>query len=256
VTDLDQGTPVADAPSVGFGPSAHPWTPIAALWLVALALTVSVMGSLALQVVMARDLTDTVTALLAGGILTLGYLIELGVVLSVYAACGKSFSAGIGLVRPRAESAATWVGAAIGAALLARLFAAGYGIVVQTLGLELPGAGADPLSIFPGGPLSVAVLFVVVVLIAPFAEEVVFRGVLLPALGVRWGTMAAVVLSAALFSAFHLSVFLLLPIFVAAVVFAQQAIRFRSLWPAILAHAVFNGVAVLLVLLFRARGLV
>ena len=242
----------APTPSV-FG--SRPWSPLAASWLVALTFVVSLFGSLAIREALSRDYSDTVTTLLVGGILTLGYLIELAAVRSVTISQGSRPAETVGLVRPRAVSPMTWIGAAIGGALVARAFAAIYSLLINRLGLTLPGANSDPLSVFPGGGISVVVLFAVVVFIAPFAEEVVFRGVLLPALGARWGTLYAVAISSALFATFHVSVYLFLPILVAAIIFARLAVRFGSLWPSYLAHATFNGVAAVAVLVLKAKGL-
>ena len=219
-------------------------------------LSISVLGSLVLKAVLARSFTDTVTTLLVGGTLTLGYVIELAVVRAVSTSRGQGFRAAIGLVRPAGSSTVAWIAIATGGAVSARVFAALYALLVERFGLHLPGASSDPLSLFPGGGISVVVLLAVVVLIAPFAEEVIFRGVLLPALGVGWGTLAGLLASSALFAAFHLSPYLLLPIFAASLVFGWLAIRFRSLWPSYLAHAVFNGTAAVLVLFLKSRGLV
>ena len=226
-----------------------------AVWLVALVFVVTLLASLGIRAVSSRGWGDTAVTLAAAGLLTLGYLVELALVRAVTISQGLPLAETLGLVAPRGPARA-WVALAIGGALAARAFAAVYGLVVDKIGVRLPGAGSDPFSVFPGGAISAIVMLVILVLVAPFAEELVFRGVLLPALGARWGTVAGVVVSSAVFAAIHVSVYLLLPIFIAAAVFGVLAIRFRSLWPSFVAHATFNGVAAIAVLFLRGRGIV
>lgn len=231
-----------------------PWSPRSASWVVAFTFLMSVLGSLFIREVLARDLPDVATALLTGGVLTLSYVVDLAVVRALAASRGTGFAASVGLVRPRG-SVRGWVALAIGGALAARAFAAVYGLLIDKLGLHVPGANSGPLYAFPGSGISVVVLVAVVVLIAPFAEEVIFRGVVLPAMGARWGTWAGLATSSVLFAAFHVSVYLFLPIIVAAFIFGGVSIRFRSLWPAYLAHATFNAAAVVAVVILKGRGL-
>jgi len=233
-----------------------PWSPSGALGLLALVFGVSALGSLAARSIVGRGLSDGASSILVGGTLALGYLIELAVVLLVARSRGLRFSASVGLVRPRGGSARTWAVLAVFGALVARGFASLYAGALQLLPVELPGADANPLSLFPGGGFSTVILVLVVVVIAPFTEEVVFRGVLLPALGARWGVVGGVLLSSALFAGLHFSAYVFVPIAAAALVFGWLFVRFRSLWPAYLAHATFNGFAVMLLLVLEAQGLV
>jgi len=233
-----------------------PWSPSGALGLLALVFGVSALGSLAARSIVSRDLSDGASSILVGGTLALGYFVELAVVLLVARSRGLRFPASVGLVRPQSGGVRTWAVLAVFGALVARGFASLYAGVMQLLPIELPGADANPLSLFPGGGFSTVILVLVVVLIAPFTEEVVFRGVLLPALGARWGVVGGVLLSSALFAGLHFSAYVFVPIAAAALVFGWLFVRFRSLWPAYLAHAAFNGFAVMLLLVLEAQGLV
>ncbi len=240
-------------PALSFIPS--PWTPASALWLLVFVFGISVLGSLAARSIIARHLGDTASSVLVGGVLLAGYLVELAIVALGARAQDASFSESVGLIRPQHGTAVSWISVAVIGALVARGFAALYASLMQRLPIELPGADANPLSLFPGGGFSVVVLVLVVVVVAPFAEEVVFRGVLLPALGARWGVVAGVVMSSALFAGLHLSAYTFVPIAAAALVFAWMVVRFRSLWPAYVAHATFNGIAVVLLFVLKAQGL-
>lgn len=95
------------------------------------------------------------------------------------------------------------------------------------------------------GLLEILPLLISVGLLVPLAEEVIFRGILYAWLR-RWGVPVAVVVSALVFGLFHglNAIF-----FVGLVIGALNALVYEksgSLWPAVIAHAVNNSVAVVL----------
>ncbi len=91
----------------------------------------------------------------------------------------------------------------------------------------------------------VAVLVAVVVL-APVAEELLFRGVLLRGLKERLGIVASAVISGFVFSAYHLDPVGFLPRFEIGIVLALLAWKSGSLWPAIAFHAANNALTMTL----------
>jgi membrane protease YdiL (CAAX protease family) len=97
-----------------------------------------------------------------------------------------------------------------------------------------------------GGLLAFLVLLALVV--APLAEEALFRGMLLPALARSLGILPAVLLTAVCFALLHFSVSTLFPIFVLAAGLAFAYIATGSLWVPIVMHALFNGLNVSLIL--------
>jgi membrane protease YdiL (CAAX protease family) len=85
---------------------------------------------------------------------------------------------------------------------------------------------------------------VVMALLAPLAEEVVFRGLLYGWVAGRWGTTIAWFVSSILFAAAHVEpahVLLVLPL---GLWFGWLRQRTDSLWPSLVAHIVNNGLAV------------
>ncbi len=84
-----------------------------------------------------------------------------------------------------------------------------------------------------------AVLAVACVL-APLCEEYFFRGFVLPTLAVELGPFRATVACGAFFAVMHLNPVNALALFELGVLFAWLSLRFRSLWPAIAAHASSN----------------
>lgn len=119
--------------------------------------------------------------------------------------------------------------------------------------LEGPGQALLETEMLSGPAL--ALTFLAATVLAPVLEEVTFRGVLFQALGRRAGWVVGAVVSSVLFAVVHVEV--LLPLQLESVVFgiALFAVGMvfvllfhwsRSLLVAIVAHATFNGVQILL----------
>lgn len=92
-------------------------------------------------------------------------------------------------------------------------------------------------------------LALLVVVVAPFVEELLFRGVLLSALLRRLHVGWAVAISSLLFALIHLpglnfQWYGLAELFLLALVLAALRLGSRSIWPAVLAHALHNGLAI------------
>jgi len=90
----------------------------------------------------------------------------------------------------------------------------------------------------------VALLVAVVIVGAPVAEELFFRGLLLRALQPRIGAPGAVAVSAVAFGLAHFEPLQLPVLVLFGVVLGTLAVRTRRLGPSICAHAAFNAVAV------------
>ena len=83
-----------------------------------------------------------------------------------------------------------------------------------------------------------------VVVIGPVVEEAFFRGALFGGLRQNNGAWMTVSVVAALFAGAHLSSQLFLPLFVVGAVVTLLRSASGSLWPSLIAHAVFNAVPV------------
>lgn len=90
----------------------------------------------------------------------------------------------------------------------------------------------------------VALLVAVVIVGAPLAEELFFRGLLLRALQPRIGTPGAVGVSALAFGLAHFEPLQLPVLVLFGVILGVLAVRTGRLGPSICAHAAFNAVAV------------
>lgn len=155
----------------------------------------------------------------------------------------------LGLRRPRED----WLGPA------ARVVFAGVGgfvgarmamtAALEFVGLDwrqLPGQEISEMvrRLDEFGALALAVLLAVVV--APVAEEVIFRSVLYLPLRRRLGAVSAALIVAVVFSAGHAYLLGAAQLFVLSVVFCALFETTGSLWAPIVAHAVFNAVNILL----------
>ena len=132
---------------------------------------------------------------------------------------------------------------------------AGWKITVfGTLGALVVSVGVSQLGIEPEGvkealgvardPAMFTASLLVMAVLAPLAEEVVFRGLLYGWLETRWGATVAWAASSLLFAAAHFEpahIVLVLPL---GLWFGFLRWRSGSLWPSLAAHVVNNGMAV------------
>ena len=103
---------------------------------------------------------------------------------------------------------------------------------------EIPGEIAFP------GPAAAAT-FQALAVWTPLTEEIFFRGFIFAGLAPRLGPWRAMLVSALVFSLFHLTLGLLVPVFITGFLLAWLYRQTGSIWPSILAHAGQNTLAVL-----------
>ena len=124
-----------------------------------------------------------------------------------------------------------------------RVFSVAYYGVAQALGATPP--VSDVLTrAFGTGAFAVLLTVVVVALVGPVLEEVLLRGVVLGAVAARLGAWPAIIACAIAFALLHASLWSLLPLTVLGIGAGWLAVRSRSLWPAIIAHVLYNGVLI------------
>ena len=111
--------------------------------------------------------------------------------------------------------------------------------------------GAQPA--FTRSPLLTLVILLGVTLWTAVWEEVTFRGLLLQSLR-RWGDGFAILLSAVIFSLSHGSLLQSFPALLSGLAFGYGAVVSRSLWPSVLAHLCYNGLALFINQGARALG--
>jgi len=122
----------------------------------------------------------------------------------------------------------------------------GYGFVMRAAGIMPPERlSSDLAGVFGGGPVGFALAFALVAIAAPFAEEIAFRGIVLPVLGEKWGMWVGIGATALLYAAYHANWWLFAPAAVLGMALGWLAWTRESLWPAIWLHVLYNAVAVI-----------
>ncbi|MBM3959086.1 MAG: CPBP family intramembrane metalloprotease [SAR202 cluster bacterium] len=150
--------------------------------------------------------------------------------------------ASLGFVRPRADH---WVAWAVLAWLTGVGASFGWVQVVDQMGWEFlrPTDSARELL---RHNVELWLAFVVVGVVAPFTEEIFFRGFAFSGFRRDLGLVAGVVISAVLFALFHVEPTVFVPTFIFGIVLAWVYVKTGSIWPAMFAHAL-NNVVVLVV---------
>jgi membrane protease YdiL (CAAX protease family) len=216
--------------------------------LLLLATLVSVVASL--------SVADDLTALQTGGDASaLGSMLALTVTQLGLLAVGAVFVAipraldGVRLLPQRGLLRSLVLGAALSvpAWIAAQVIQVTVVALLGLVGLR-PDTGLAERAIASVDPV---VLVVALVIVAPIAEEVFFRGIVFNAWEREHGARRALFGSALLFAVIHGSVFNLLPIFALGVLLAAFYRRTRSLPGSMALHAGFNAISVILGLLVR-----
>jgi len=220
----------AAAPPVGVGRADRPaigWTEIG----------VSVVTYLVLQIAVGVVLFLIYRGPPPGIPLAALAAISAGGAVAVAAAVRVRSPAALGLRRPSGRALLLGVGAGVLAWGLARGIIIGY--VSATGDLSNPQAGFAATA--SASTVSLLGLLAVGALLVPLGEEVLFRGVLFAGLR-RYGLTVAVVLSAVLFGAAHGLNVVGITAAVLGVLNALLYDRTRSIWPAVVAHAINNTI--------------
>lgn len=143
-------------------------------------------------------------------------------------------------------------------AVVAQVGAVGVGTLVAWL-IDLEDeSAADNTAILTdaeGSPW-LWVMIAIVVIGAPFSEEILFRGLILRAFEKRAGKIIAVIASTLLFTVVHVNgseldgqLVLWASIATVGLVLGIAAVWVNRLWPCIIAHIIFNGFSTLVALL-------
>jgi membrane protease YdiL (CAAX protease family) len=92
------------------------------------------------------------------------------------------------------------------------------------------------------GLTDVVLMGLMAVVVAPLAEEVLFRGLLYPALRPRWGGSFACLATSLMFGAIHFNAMSFVPLTLFAVVLVMLYEGTGTLLAPMTAHALFNGI--------------
>ena len=125
-----------------------------------------------------------------------------------------------------------------------------YELLIVYLGMEPPPAVPPE---FTQGGFSLVMLSLLAVLVAPFAEEIFFRGFIFSGIGNRYGYGWGAILSALIFALVHVLTLwqlgVMVPIFLLGLLLAWLYMRTGSIWPCIFTHFAYNTIALLFVVI-------
>lgn len=85
-----------------------------------------------------------------------------------------------------------------------------------------------------------------IAVVPSICEEILFRGYILRAFEKSWGIIAGVIVSGIIFGMFHLQLGNILPLATLGIILGLMTWLSGSIWPAVLAHFINNGTAVVL----------
>ncbi|MBA4371001.1 MAG: hypothetical protein C0418_05425 [Coriobacteriaceae bacterium] len=170
-----------------------------------------------------------------GGVWAL-QLLAVGTALLFTRGTGARAADAVALRRFDARTSARWFALAVFLAAASVLYSDTFPEGMRALVPAALGVG-DPGSL----ALTRLATWVGPVLIAPFAEEIVCRGMLLPYLLARWNPGWAILGSALIFALPHANVPAILASFVIGSLAGMLVTNTRSLWPAIALHALGNA---------------
>lgn len=139
-----------------------------------------------------------------------------------------------------------WLAIGIGGAVVALVVAEWLGSLATQLLPNSPNTQCTTVRDDYGGYVAVAIPLVC--LIAPLAEETIFRGFIYGWLRRRLPVLPAVAVSAAVFSAAHVVLVLALPLFAVGVILALLYEYSDSLVPGAIVHGIFNLVGIIAIL--------
>lgn len=83
-----------------------------------------------------------------------------------------------------------------------------------------------------------------IALVPAICEEILFRGYVLRSFEKSWGIITAVLISGLVFGIFHIQLGNLLPLAILGIILALMTWLSGSIWPAVVAHFINNGAAV------------
>ena len=227
-------------------PEPIPWRALEALWvfLIHIVITAVIVGMFAVR--FGGDTLTTIAILISEIVLIATTFTWIGV------RHGRG-PAALGLRGFTPANIGLGVGIGIGGLIVAGLVSLAITSIIESVqGTPVEQPEQIELAADPVGGLLV-LLGISVVLLAPIAEEIFFRGLLFPGLR-RWmRAWPAIMASSVIFAVSHILPLVMAPIFALGVLLAWVVERKRSIVPAIMAHMAFNAVGFWAMFITEAR---
>jgi len=169
-----------------------------------------------------------------------GALVQYGIILAIVLALSRGLApATLGLRRPESWArAAGWI-----LASLVAIWVIGAILNIFLKAGEEQGLVPDGWDSSRAAPF--VANFVVVALVAPFVEELTYRGLGFAGVRDAYGPIAAIVVTALAFGLAHGLVVALPVLSIFGAILAWLRFKTESLYPSVILHGVFNGVALI-----------
>ncbi len=182
----------------------------------------------------------------AVGVWTSSHLMGLAILAVVWTLGLKRYGvtlSALGLGAPRIPRL-KWLLVTLGVLVTSLVATAIYSSIASLVQSDLLLPPEIPAEIAFPGPAAAAT-FQALAIWTPLTEEIFFRGFIFAGLAPRLGVWRAMGVSALVFSFFHLSLGLLVPVFITGFLLAWLYRQTGSIWPSIVAHGGQNTLAVL-----------
>lgn len=139
--------------------------------------------------------------------------------------------------RPKSTKAFILLGSVscIGMGMVSGIIYSMYSLVLNMLRIKIP----KPDFTFPNQTVYLILFLIYVCLVGPILEEIIFRGFILKSMK-KYGNLTAIIISAILFSMFHLNLVQFVNPLLIGIIFGFMAIKSESIFPSMIAH-IFNN---------------
>ena len=118
----------------------------------------------------------------------------------------------------------------------------GYGLVYE-FAFGIPEVNTEIGVDWGSGPVALGLVITSTVINAPIAEELMFRGYLLDSIRKMHGDWIAIVISSLIFGLIHIEPYTVGMAMIGGLIYGYVRIRTGSLWPSIIGHMIWNGIA-------------
>lgn len=125
-----------------------------------------------------------------------------------------------------------------------------YGILLESLGFEVSPQEVVNVLMTTLSTRLFALHLILAILVAPVAEEILFRGMALPLVAKKWGMGPAVAAVSVLFAAVHLHLPSFLPLLVLGIALSVAYVFTGNIAAPMVMHMMFNGVNIVFLLTF------
>jgi len=126
-------------------------------------------------------------------------------------------------------------------------------LIILFFGSEIDGfkSQADHLPIFGDNMFGYFAMVFTAFLIAPFAEELIYRGFILGGLLKKLSPLSSILISSLIFSLVHFEFLSIIPLFIIGCLLGFLYYKQGSIWGCFIFHAINNGFAIIMELLLR-----